>query len=84
MKFPVYRKYRNELSWFRIDSGEKFEEIRRIGTRFEVTTHEVKILPDRNMLHDLVYAYEGFALEITPEEYQEVLKSAGNESFIDR
>lgn len=84
MKFPVYRKYRNELSWFRIESSEKFEEIRKIGTRFEVTSHEVRILPDRNMLHDLLYAYENFAVEITSDEYSQVRKSAGNQGFVDR
>lgn len=82
MKFPVYRKYLNDMSYFRIDSPDKFEEIRRIGSRFLITAHEVKILPERNMVQDLLHEYKSFAVEISAEEYdqcaQKARESAGN------
>jgi hypothetical protein len=76
MKFPVYRKYLNEMSYFRIDSPEKFEEIRRIGSRLLITAHEVKILPERNMVHDLLHDYKSFAVEIFAEEYNQIAQNA--------
>jgi len=76
MKFPVYRKYLNEMSYFRIDSPDRFEEIRRIGSRFLITTHEVKILPERNMVHDLLHDYKSFAVETSAEEYDQIAQNA--------
>lgn len=76
MKFPVYRKYLNGMSFFRIDNPEHFEEIRRIGSRYLITSHEVKILPDRNLVHDLIHDYTNFAEEIGSEEYETTRKMA--------
>jgi hypothetical protein len=72
MKFPVYRKYINGLSWFRIDSPESFEEIRKIGSKYIRTEHQVKILPERNMVHDLLFEFGSFAVEIEAAEYAEI------------
>jgi hypothetical protein len=76
MKFPVYRKYLNEMSYFKIDGPGKFEEIRRIGSRLLITVHEAKILPERNMIHDLLNEYISFAVEISAEEYDELAQKA--------
>lgn len=82
MKFPAYRKYLNGMSYFRIDSTDKFEEIRIIASRFLITSHEVKMFPERNMLQDLLHEYNSFAVEISAEEYEQMAqmarKSAGN------
>ncbi|MBI3509330.1 MAG: hypothetical protein HY064_01600 [Bacteroidetes bacterium] len=77
IKFPVYRKYLNGRSFFRIDSMESFEEIRQLGTKWIIEKHEVKILPDRNLVHDLVYDFEKFGVEIKAGEYEQMRFKAG-------
>lgn len=69
IKFPQYRKYKNNKNYFRINSAETLEEIQLIGNRKTITIMEVKILPDRNFLMDLLFNYESFAEVITEEEY---------------
>jgi hypothetical protein len=72
MNYPVYRKYLNGLSWFKITGPDSFEEIRKMGTRYLKSTHTVKILPDRNLLHDLLVDYHAFAVDIDGAEYAAV------------
>ena len=69
IKFPQYRKYKNNKNYFKIHSMESFEEIQIFGQQKIISHKEVKILPDRNFLADLLFAYENFAEEITEEEY---------------
>lgn len=64
------------MSLFRIDDPEHFEEIRKIGSRYLITAHLVKILPDRNFVHDLIHNYSDFAEEIGSAEYELTRKKA--------
>lgn len=72
ISFPVYRKYKNEKSWFRITGPDSFEEIRIIGSRFDKSSHQVKTLPERNFILDLVFHYHEFAQEITAADYSRI------------
>lgn len=76
IKFPVYRMYKNGLTWIRIDGPSRFTEIRKIGARYERTEYEAKILPDRNHIMDLLIAYEPFALEIQSDVFDKVSELA--------
>lgn len=55
MVFPQYRKYKNNKHFFKIISNSEFDEIHFIGTRTIITKHYAKILPDRNLIHDLLH-----------------------------
>lgn len=44
-----------------------------MGSRWFVDRYEVKILPDRNWIYDLTFAFESFADEIPEEEYTQIL-----------
>ncbi|HLU84446.1 MAG TPA: hypothetical protein VKZ45_03160 [Vicingaceae bacterium] len=72
-KYPLYRKYKNNKSYFKIISPEKFQEIQVMGTKFYVFDFEAKILPDRNLINDLSFDYQDFCDVITKEEYDEIL-----------
>ncbi len=72
IKFPQYRKYLNGKNYFKILSANHFEEIQRLGSQYLRQSHEVKILPDRNFLQDLLVNYHSFALVISQEEYEAV------------
>jgi hypothetical protein len=74
--FPVYRKYKNGLSVFRINSADSFDEIRMMGTRYLHSRHEVKTLPERNFVYDLVINYEAYAENISAETFEAALHRA--------
>lgn len=74
MQFPQYRKYPNEASYFRIESPEVFEELKKIGERWTIERYEAKILPDRNFIHDLLHKCPDFAVCIEAEEYLKMRK----------
>jgi hypothetical protein len=68
--------YTNGLTWVRIESATQFTEVRRIGSRYELTTYEAKILPDRNHIADLLLNYHTFAIEIPSDVFDKVAESA--------
>jgi hypothetical protein len=70
MQFPQYRKYLNGQSYFKIISAEELIELKLTGRFYEIHTLHVKILPDRNLMHDLLYDYNSFGLEINEKEYE--------------
>lgn len=72
--FPTYRKYKNNKNFFKIISQDEFEEISFIGTKVIVTKHLAKILPDRNLISDLLHD-SNVADQSTQEEYESYLKS---------
>lgn len=45
------------------------EEVQQIGSRFVLHTLRATILPDRNHIYDLTFAYEAYATVITAAEY---------------
>lgn len=69
VNYPVYRRYKNGQSWFKVTGETAFEEIRKMGMRYLKSLHTVKILPERVMLHDLVFDFANFADEISDQEY---------------
>lgn len=67
--FPVYRKYKNNKNFFKIISENEFDEISFVGTKVIVTNHLTKILPDRNLIADLLYD-SNFAEPSSQKEYE--------------
>lgn len=76
IEYPVYRMYKNGLTWIRIDSPTRFTEIRKIGSRYERTEYEAKILPDRNHILDLLFRFEPFAQEIRSDDFDKTSELA--------
>jgi hypothetical protein len=75
IKFPVYRKYKNNKNYFKIMSPALFEEIRLIGSKKTIMRTEAKLLPEKIFVQDLLFNYQSMADEIGEEEYNSVLKS---------
>lgn len=71
MDYPQYRKYKNELSFFKIISPTEWEEIQIIGKRLVLNSFKVKIMPDRNFIHDMTFDYKSNWLEISEDEYEQ-------------
>jgi hypothetical protein len=74
IQFPQYRKYLNGQSYFKIISAEEMTELKIIGSLYEVHHLKVKILPDRNLLHDLLNDYAAFAEAIDEMEFEDKLQ----------
>jgi hypothetical protein len=67
--YPVYRKYPHGKTFFKISSESEFEELQIIGSHYSITTLVAKILPERNYIYDLTFAFEGLWEVIGQEEY---------------
>lgn len=67
--FPVYRKYKNSKSYFKIINPFLFEEIQIIGARKVIKQTEAKLFPEKNFVRDLVFNFKPMAVEITEAEY---------------
>ena len=77
--FPVYRKYQNDMSFFKIISEEEFEEVKQLPSGYALFKLKAKILPDRNYIRDMLYEYHLHWQVITKEEYEEVRKMVKNQ-----
>jgi hypothetical protein len=70
INFPVYRKYKNGKSYFKIINPRLFEEIQVIGSKRVIKQVEAIQFPEMSFVHDLIYNYEEMAEEITGEVYE--------------
>jgi hypothetical protein len=75
MKFPVYRKYKNNKSYFKIINALVFEEVQLIGSKRMIRQTKAVLYPEKLFIRDLLLNYHMMADEITEAEYQEVRKS---------
>ncbi len=73
-QFPQYRKYKNNLSYFKIISPTQFEEIKIHGKQKTLHKFEAKILPDRNYINDMLHDYQEFWEKISANEYEQIKK----------
>ncbi|MDP1801371.1 MAG: hypothetical protein Q8L81_08465 [Bacteroidota bacterium] len=69
INFPVYRKYKNNKSYFKIIQPDLFEEIQLFGSKKIVKQTKAAQYPEMVFIRDLVFNYTEMALEITEEEY---------------
>ena len=69
INFPVYRKYKNNKSYFKIIQPKIFEEVQLIGTKKVIKLIEAKQFPEFVFIHDLVVNYSQMADEISEEDY---------------
>lgn len=72
LNFPIYRKYDNDKSFFRIDSVEHFIELKLTGKLKEKFEFKAKIHPDRVFIQDMISMENGHWVESTKEEFEEV------------
>lgn len=72
--FPVFRKYHNNSSFFKILSSEKFEEVKKLPDGYTLFVFNAKILPDRNYIQDMLYDYH-LHWEVIEKEEFELMKS---------
>jgi len=72
INFPVYRKYKNSRSYFKIINPLLFEEIQLLGSKKIIKKTEAKLFPEKNFIYDMVFNYIEMADEIGEEEYERI------------
>lgn len=70
MLYPVFRKYSNNKSYFKVLNANEFEEITVLASNFWIYRFEAKILPDRYLIHDMIELEAGRWESITEKEYE--------------
>jgi len=73
--YPLYRKYSNNKTYFKIISETEFEEIQILGSKKTILFFEAKILPDRNYIYDLTFNYKTHWLLSDSQEYEALKKT---------
>lgn len=76
MKFPLYRKYSHNKTFFKVISEEEFEEIQIQGNGIKKYSFVARILPDRNYIQDLISNKNNNWVEIDEEQYERVKKDS--------
>ncbi len=70
MRFPQYRKLKNNKSYYVIHSDHYFTEYQREANSIKRFDFEVKILPDRNYIQDMLNRPEPYWDCISKEEFE--------------
>jgi hypothetical protein len=71
--FPLYRKYPNNKSYFKVLTELHFIELQIIGKYFRMEEFVAKIMPDRYLVSDMIDLSQGFWVSSSEEEYEAVL-----------
>lgn len=72
INFPVYRKYKNNKSYFKILDHRNFEELQIVGSKVMLNKIKAISFPEINFIHDLIFNYHAMADDIDVTTYEEV------------
>ena len=78
MSFPQYRKYANDRTYFKINSEDAFEELNIFGKYFTISAFNANILPDKNLLQDMLHKYEETWEKIEEQDFIKKLQWCRN------
>jgi len=70
--FPLYRKYANNRSYFKIISETEFEELQVFGNRCSIYSFKANIYPDHVRIQDMILG--GLYWQKSNEEEYECIK----------
>ena len=75
MSYPIYRKYADGLTYFKITSDSEFQELKRQGKYYSLSNFRCKIHPDRVFMNDLIACSDGFIIMSNESEFLQTLKT---------
>lgn len=79
MNYPIYRKFKGIEVWFKITSDFTFVEIKKMGTRFLISSIEANQFPEKLLIQDMISLHENRWEEVDQGVVEEILKA---EKFI--
>lgn len=68
--FPLYRKYPNNKSYFKVFSKTRLEELVIFGESYDLVRIEARILPEFNLIQDLIENEGKRWVEVKETEYE--------------
>lgn len=71
--FPIYRKYPNGQSYFKIVSPTEFIELKLEAKGFKTYTFQATILPDRVYIQDLILNENQYWSSSDADEFEGIL-----------
>jgi hypothetical protein len=75
MTYPIFRKYNDGLTYFKITSDTEFQELKRQGKYYSLSNFKCKIYPDRVFMNDLIACSDGYIIESNESEFLQTLKT---------
>jgi hypothetical protein len=72
--FPLFRKYHDGQTLFRIESEEEFTEIRRMGKYFSRMRYFAKNYADRLLISDMIQLNQEQFAESDQKEFEDILQ----------
>lgn len=69
LRFPLYRALANRKSFYCISAPDEMTEYQQIGSKYVVHSLKARILPEHNLLRDLISNDNGHWHEVTAEEF---------------
>ncbi len=75
MTYPIYRKYNDGLTYFKITSDAEFQELKRQGKYYSLSNFRCKNHPDRVFMNDLIACSDGYILASNESEFLQTLKT---------
>lgn len=78
IKFPLYRKYKNNKRFYKIISKREFVEIQLIGQKLIQNTIIANQFPEMMFISDLINNYSEFAEAISEEEFTMICSKISN------
>lgn len=76
LTFPIYCEINGGASIFIIHSPSELTEFQRLGSRFMEHKLEAKILPERNLLNDMIENLENRWPRISETDFKQQLEEA--------
>lgn len=73
MNYPVYRKYFNGMSYFKIISEMEFEEKQKIGSQIQKHHVIANQFPEKLRIKDMVECVDNLWSEIEKEEFDKLI-----------
>ena len=70
MEFPIYRKYPNHKSFFKITSDNRFEELKITGKKVDHHEFVASIFPDMQLIQDMIAMVGGYWELSSAEEFE--------------
>lgn len=72
MDYPIFRKYDNNRSFFKVVSATEFIEIQVMGATYFKYEMKAKILPDFHLINDMISLHNGHWISSTEIEFTKV------------
>ncbi|HET6225402.1 MAG TPA: hypothetical protein VFF27_03920 [Bacteroidia bacterium] len=73
--YPQYRKYKNDKVYFKVISSSEWEELHVSKDTVTIHHFQAKILPDRNYIADMMFAYREHWDAIEEGDYEAIKKN---------